>query len=326
MILVTGGGGFLGRHIVRLLTARGDAARVLGRRDYPDLAGQGIDCRRGDVADAAAVHEAAAGCDAIIHAAAIPGVWGDYSLYYAANVVGTQNVVAAARAHGIRRLVYTSTPSVVHGGRGISGGDETLPYPERHLTHYAATKALAERFVLSANSPDLATVAIRPHLMFGPGDTQLIPKLLARAKAGRLRRIGDGKNRISVSYVENVADAHLAALDALSPQSPAAGRAYFVNEPEPVNCWDFINRIVAGAGLPEITRRVPASVAYCAGWLCEKWGNLAGQKTDPLLTRFLVTQLATDHWFTIDAARRDLGWEPRVPLDEGIAIMLRDRL
>lgn len=321
MILVTGGGGFLGRHIVRLLARRGDGVRVLGRRAYPDLAAAGIDCVRGDAADADVVRTAAAGCAAIIHTAAIPGVWGGYSLYHRANVVGTENVIAAAKAHGISRLLYTSTPSVVHGGEGISGGDESLPYPETYLTHYAATKALAEKLVLGANSPALATAAIRPHLMFGEGDTQLIPKLLARARAGQLRIIGDGTNRVSVSYAPNVADAHLAALDKLYPGSLVAGQAYFVNEPEPVNCWDFINRIVTGAGLPAVTRRVPAAVAYAAGWLCEKWGGLVRQKTDPRLTRFLVTQLSTDHWFRTDKARRDFGWEPRVGLDEGITRM-----
>lgn len=324
MILVTGGGGFLGRHIVRLLLARGDAVRVFGRREYPDLAAQGVDCRRGDLADAGAVMDAASGCRAIFHTAAIPGVWGGYEIYHRANFVGTQNVVAAARENGIGRLVYTSTPSVVHGGHGIAGGDETLPYPEHYLTPYAATKALAERYVLAANCPELATAAIRPHLIFGPGDTQLIPKLLARAKAGQLRVIGDGTNLVSVSYVENVADAHLAALDALADGGPAAGQAYFINEPEPVNCWDFVNRIVVGMGLPKITRRVPAGVAYAAGWLCEKWGAFVRQKDDPRVTRFLVTQLATDHWFKVDKARRDLGWEPRVPLEEGVVRMLRD--
>ncbi|MCC8165984.1 MAG: NAD-dependent epimerase/dehydratase family protein, partial [Planctomycetes bacterium] len=145
--------------------------------------------------------------------------------------------------------------------------------------------------------PDLTTAAIRPHLIFGPGDTQLIPKLLARAKAGTLRIIGDGRNRISVSYVLNVADAHLLAYDRLAPDSPVAGQAYFINEPEPVNCWDFINRIVTGAGLPRITKSVPAGVAYAAGWLCEMAGKLTRRRDDPRLTRFLVTQLSTDHWF-----------------------------
>lgn len=324
MILVTGGGGFLGGHIVKRLLARGDRVRVLGRRDYPWLARDGVECVRGDLADAGAVGRAVAGCRAVVHSAAIPGVWGDYAIYYNANYLGTKNIIDAMLASGVDRLVYTSTPSVVHGGHGIENGDETLPYPERYLTPYAATKALAERLVLASNSERLATAAIRPHLIFGPGDTQLIPKLLERARAGKLMRVGDGRNRVSVSYVENVADAHLLALDRVEPGASASGQAYFINEPEPVNCWDFINRIVTGMGLPAITRSVPYSVAYAAGWLCEKIGALTGRKDDPRMTRFLASQLATSHWFRVDKARRELGWTPRVSLDDGIGRMLED--
>ncbi len=324
MILVTGGGGFLGGAIVRKLCERGDRVRVIGRRRYPWLEAAGVDCLQGDIADATSCRKAVAGCAGVIHTAAIPGVWGDYAVYYNANYLGTKNLLDAARAEGLTRFLYTSTPSVVHGGHGISGGDESLPYPDHYLTPYAATKALAEKLVLASNAPDLTTAAIRPHLIFGPGDTQLIPKLLARAKAGTLRIIGDGRNRISVSYVQNVADAHILAYDRLTPKSPVAGQAYFVNEPEPVNCWDFINRIVTGAGLPRIAKSVPAGVAYGAGWLCEAFGKLTRRRDDPRLTRFLVTQLSTDHWFIVDKARRDLGWEPAVGLDAGVEAMLEE--
>lgn len=324
MILVTGGGGFLGGHIVRLLLERRERVRVLGRRDYPWLAKDGVECVRGDLADADAVGRAVAGCRAIVHTAAIPGVWGDYSLYYNANYLGTKNILDAARDTGVDALVYTSTPSVVHGGDGIEGGDETLPYPDHYITPYAATKALAEKLVLASNSDGLATAAIRPHLIFGPDDTQLIPKLLQRARAGKLMRVGDGRNKVSVSYVENVADAHLLALDNLERRGAATGQAYFINELEPVNCWDFINRIVTGMGMPSIMRSVPYGVAYAAGWLCEKIGTLTGRKDDPRMTRFLASQLATSHWFRVGKAVRDLGWSPKVSLDEGVRRMLED--
>lgn len=323
-ILITGGGGFLGRHIVQRLLERGDAVRVMGRRPYPDLVKKGVDCRLGDVADAQAALEAARGCGAIVHAAAIPGLWGRYALYDAANHLGTRNILAAARAHGIARLVHTSTPSVVHGGKDIEGGDESLPYPARHSNPYAATKALAEQLVLRANSPDLATLAIRPHLMFGPGDTQLIPKLLERAATGRLRRVGDGRNLVSVAHVGNVADAHIAALDRLEPGSPAAGQVYFVNEPEPVNCWDFINRILTAAGLPPVSRSVSFRTAYAAGWLLEKTYSLLGREDDPPMTRFLAEQLATSHWFRVDKARRELDWTPKASIEEGIREAVRN--
>ncbi len=321
-IMVTGGGGFLGRHIVARLLERGDKVRVLGRRPYPDLSKQGVDCRQGDIADADAVYRAMEGVTAVIHTAALPGVWGEYHTYYRANYLGSKHIVEAAIAVGADRLVYTSTPSVVHGGHSIEGGDESLPYPDSYLTYYAATKAMAEKLILGMNSDAFATTALRPHLIFGPGDTQLIPKLLDRARAGRLRRVGNGMNKVSVSYVENVADAHIAALDRLGPGTPVAGQAYFINEPEPVNCWDFINRLVTGVGLPKISKSVPFRLAYAAGWLMEKVWKTLGRTDDPLMTRFLATQLATSHWFVVDKAKRDLGWEPKVSLDEGIARLL----
>lgn len=321
-VLVTGGGGFLGSHIVDKLLAAGHEAAVFGRRDYPALRAKGVRCHRGDLADPAAVREAAKGAEAVVHTAAIPGIWGEYDLYYRANVLGTVNMLDAAREAGAARFLYTSTPSVVHGGHSIEGGDESLPYPDHYLTPYAATKAEAEKAVLAANVSGFATAAIRPHLIFGPRDTQLIPKLLQRARAGRLRRVGDGTNLLSVSYVENVADAHVLALEALRPGGKAAGQAYFVNEPEPVNCWDFINSLIRGAGLPEVRRAVPYRLAYAAGWLCEKAYGLLGRKDDPPVTRFLATQLATSHWFRTDKAERDLGWRPRVPLKEGVRRML----
>jgi Nucleoside-diphosphate-sugar epimerases len=321
-ILVTGGGGFLGRHIVDRLLARGDAVTVLGRRDYPDLAARGVTCSQGDIADSAAVKTAAAGVDAVMHVASLAGIWGAYQTYYNTNVVGSENVLYAAKENGIDRIVYTSTPSVVHGGDGIDGGDESLPYPDHYLTPYAETKSIAEQLLLRANGPDLAVTAIRPHLIFGPGDTQLIPKLLDRAKTGKLKQIGDGKNLIGVSYVENVADAHILALDHLQPEKGSAGQAYFINEPEPVNCWRFINSLVRRAGMKEVARRVPFGLAYNAGWLCEKIWALLGRQDDPPVTRFLATQLATSHWFKTDKARQQLGWQSKHSLDEGVEKML----
>ncbi len=319
MILVTGGGGFLGRHMVKKLLAADETVRVIGRKTYPDLQALGVDCQQGDLSDPAACLRAVSGCQAVLHSAAQAGIWGDYQSYYRNNFLATQNLLdAAVSTGGVKTFLYTSTPSVVYGHGDIDGGDESLPYPKTYLTPYAQTKALAEKLVLSANSKNFASAAIRPHLIFGPGDNHLIPKLLARARAGTLRIIGSGQNKISVSYVENVADAHVLALRRLEPGSKLSGQAYFVNEPEPVNCWDFINRILAGAGIPAVTKRVPYRVAYAAGWLCEKYAELVRQRDDPRLTRFLVAQLGTSHWFKVDRARRDLAWEPAVGLEEGV--------
>src|SRR5581483_2463045 len=178
----------------------------------------------------------------------------------------------------VRRLVFTSSPSVVGGGHAIEGGDESLPYPRHYLAHYPRTKAEAERLVLAANGPDLATVALRPHLIWGPGDNHLIPRLLARAKAGRLRQVGDGTNRVDVTYIDNAAAAHVLAADRLGPGSPAPGKAYFITNGEPVALWPFVNRVVALAGLPPVTKRIPAGVAYAAGAVLEAAYRLLGRR------------------------------------------------
>jgi nucleoside-diphosphate-sugar epimerase len=316
--LVTGGGGFLGGAVVRQLRARGDTVRSLSRQHDPALDALGVEQIQGDVADAAAVSRAVAGCDVVFHVAAKAGVWGPAAEYHRANVVGTDNVIAACRKHGVGRLVFTSSPSVVAAGHAIAGGDESLPYPARYLAHYPRTKAEAERRVLSANGPDLATVSLRPHLIWGPGDNHLIPRLLARARAGKLRIVGDGTNQTDVTYVDNAAAAHLLAADRLAPGSPVAGKAYFISQGEPVALWPFINRILGLAGLPPVTKRVPLAAAYAAGAVLEAAYKVLGRTDEPRMTRFLAVQLGTSHWFDITAARRDLGYEPTVSTDEGL--------
>jgi nucleoside-diphosphate-sugar epimerase len=324
--LVTGGGGFLGEAIVRRLVARGDAVRSFARGAYPELAALGVEVIRGDLTDATALTAAAACCDVVFHVAAKAGVWGPYAEYYRANVTGTENVMAACRAQGVRRLVYTSSPSVVFDGRDMEGVDESVPYPVHYHTAYPETKARAEQMVLRANGPEVATVSLRPHLIWGPGDPHLVPRIIARARAGRLRRIGNRPNLVDTVYIDNAAAAHLLAADRLAPGSPVAGKAYFITQGEPLPLWDMINRILAAAGLPPVTKRVPAGVAYAAGWVLESIYGLLRLRTEPPMTRFVARELATAHWFNIAAARRDLGYHPTVSLDEGLkrlAVSLR---
>jgi nucleoside-diphosphate-sugar epimerase len=316
--LVTGGGGFLGGAVVRQLVARGAAVRSFSRQRYPALDSLGVEQHQGDLADAAAVARAVAGCEIVFHVAAKAGIWGPAAEYHAANVTGTRNVLGACRAHGVRRLVFTSSPSVVGAGHAIEGGDESLPYSRRYLAHYPRTKAEAERAVLAASGPDLAAVSLRPHLIWGPGDHHLIPRLLARARAGQLRQIGDGTNRVDVTYIDNAAAAHVLAGDRLAAGAPIAGKAYFVSQGAPVTLWPFINRILALAGLPPVTRRIPARLANAAGAVLEALYRLLGRRDEPRMTRFLALQLSTSHWFDISAARRDLGYEPTVSIEEGL--------
>jgi len=253
--LVTGGGGFLGRYIVERLVARGDRARVLGRRAYPELEALGVETIRGDVADRPTAVEACRGMDVVFHAAALPGIGVRWEPYYRVNTLGTRYILEGCLEHRVGRLVYTSSPSVTFDGTDQLGVDESAPYPTQWLAHYPHSKALAEQQVLKASGVEgLLCCALRPHLIWGPRDRHLIPRLLARARSGRLRRVGDGTNRIDMIYVENAADAHLQAADALKPGSPVAGQAYLLSQGEPVNCWQWIDQILALAGLPPIRK------------------------------------------------------------------------
>jgi nucleoside-diphosphate-sugar epimerase len=316
--LVTGGGGFLGGEIVRLLRQRGDEVRSFTRSAYPWLDELGVEQVLGNLENAADVERAVAGCDVVFHVAAKAGAWGRYADFFGTNVTGTENVIAACKKHGVRRLVYTSTPSVVHSGGDNEGADESLPYPKRFEAYYPESKAVAEKAVLAANGPDLATVALRPHLIFGPGDPHLVPRTIARARAGKLRRIGKRPLKVDVTYIDNAAQAHLNAAERLEPGSPVAGKAYFLSNGEPVDLWGFIDRVLAEAGLPPVTRRVSAWKARLAGRVLERVYWLFRLSAEPPMTRFVASQLSTSHWYDISAARRDLGYVPAVSVDEGL--------
>lgn len=311
LVLITGGGGFLGQAIAARCLARGWRVRATGRTPRPDLAARGVEFVAGDIADPAHARACARGCAAVFHVAAKAGVWGRAADYGRANVGGTRAVVEACRAEGVPDLVHTSTPSVVFNGGPFRGEDESLPYGSGWLCHYARTKAEAERLALAASGPSLRVTALRPHLIWGPGDPHLFPRVLARARAGRLRIVGDGDNRVDVTHVATAADAHLGALDALRA-GRAAGRPYFLSQGEPVRLWDFINRLLRGAGAPEARRRVPLGVAYAAGAALEGAWGLLRLGGEPPMTRFVATELGKDHWFDVSAARRDLGLRPAV--------------
>jgi 2-alkyl-3-oxoalkanoate reductase len=314
--LVTGGGGFLGGAIVRALVARGDTVRSLARGDYPALRALGVETHRGDVADPHAVSRAVANMDVVFHVAAKAGVWGPREEYETANVIGTKQVVAACKLKGVGRLVFTSSPSVVFDGRDMEGVDESVPYATHFEAAYPATKAEAERIALGANGPGLAVTALRPHLIWGPGDTSLVPRILARAR--RLRRIGHVPKLIDSTYIDNAASAHLLAADRLSSRSPLAGRAYFVSQGEPMPVWDLVNRILEAGGLPPVTRTIPVWLAIAASTIVEEAYGALRIESEPPMTRFVVRELTTAHWFDLTAARRDFGYEPHVTIDVGL--------
>ncbi|MBL9164389.1 MAG: NAD-dependent epimerase/dehydratase family protein [Planctomycetaceae bacterium] len=322
-VLVTGGGGFLGRYIVEQLVARGDRVRSFGRGKYPELAALGVEVVRGDVTNRDAVIAACAGVDAVIHVAALPGIAVHWASYEQTNTRGTEHVLAGCRAQGVSRLVYTSSPSVVFAGVDQCGVDESAPYDfawmKANGAHYSHSKALAEQAVLAASDATLRTCALRPHLIWGPRDNHLIPRLINRARAGRLRRVGDGTNRVDTIYVENAAVAHLQAADALlDASSSVAGRAYFLSQNEPANCWEWIDEILELVKLPPVRKTISRRSAERAGALLENIYRLLSLSGEPPMTRFLAAQLATSHWFDLSAARRDFGYAPAFSTAEGM--------
>ncbi len=317
-VLVTGGGGFLGSRITQMLHARGDEVTVLGRRRYPHHEKAGIQTIQADLRDAGAVARACEDMDIVFHVAGLTGIWGKRAAFWDVNVSGTRNVIEGCRVHGVGRLVYTSSPSVVFVEEDMCGVDESHPYPKRYLTHYAETKAAAERSVLAVNAPAPATVALRPHLIWGPGDPHLIPRVIARARTKRLIQIGDGRNLVDITYVDNAAEAHLQAADALAPGAACAGRAYFISQGEPVSLWPWLNEILAMVGVPPVTRVISYRMAHRIGAILEGVYRLVGATREPDMTRFLATQLAKSYYFNISAARRDFGYHPRISTKEGM--------
>lgn len=317
--LVTGGGGFLGRYIVDKLIARGDNVTVLGRSEYPDIRAMGVKTAKADITDGEAVSAACEGADTVFHVAARVGIWGPWREFFDINVIGTRNVIEACRAHGVKKLIFTSSPSVVFDGAPHEGIDETYPYPDRYLAYYPQTKAIAEQDILGANGEGgLLTCSLRPHLVWGPRDTNLIPRLVERAKSGRLRMVGAGGNLIDTVYVENAADAHILAADRLEEGSPVAGSAYFISQGRPEPCWDFINNVLEKLGAPKVTKKVSFGSAYAAGAMMEAIYGLFLIRAEPPMTRFLALQLALPHYFDLTKAKEELGYSPTVSTEEGL--------
>jgi len=315
---VTGGGGFVGSAIVRQLVDKGVEVAVFGRNHYPNLEKFGVRQFQGDILDSDLLIRFMQGYDTVFHVAAKAGIWGPKYEFEQTNVTGTRNVLGACFANGVHSLVYTSTPSVVFNRKDINGADERLPYAQRFLCYYASSKAVAEQMVLAGNSEILKTCAIRPHLVWGPGDPHLIPRLIARGKARKLKQVGNGQNMVDISYVDNVADAHVLAAENLHSAATAAGNAYFISQGEPVSLWGWINDLFQRLNIEPVKKKINAKPAYIIGTLLEGIYMWFGLEKEPPMTRFLAEQLAKSHWFSIDNARNDLGYEPRVSTSEGL--------
>ncbi len=328
--LVTGGGGFLGGAVVRELRARGHDVRSFSRRKYPDLERQGVEQHVGDLADREAVTAAVSGCSRVFHVAAKAGAWGPWEGYFRTNIEGTRNVIDACLAAGVPALIHTSTPSVVFDGRDIEGrAEHELELPRHYEAHYPRSKAVAERAVLEANCATLQTVALRPHLIWGPGDTQLLPRMIERARAGRLRRIGGPEKKIAPTFIDDAARAHVLASEALvaaaDHHQPPCGRAYFVTSGECIAPFEMVDSMLRAANAGTSKPAVPQPVARTAAAACELLWLATGRSDEPPLTRWVVDELTTSHWFDLGAAERDFGYRPEVSIEEGLARLARDQ-
>lgn len=318
-VLVTGGNGFLGRGIVERLLERGDRVAVIGRGRYVDLERLGVECISADLSQPEAVAAACRGRELVFHVAAKAGIWGDPAEYWRTNVDGTRNVLEACKAEGVERLVYTSSPSVTFDGGDAVNADESLPYPKRFENVYSETKAAAERMVLEAacgGGP--AACALRPHLIWGPRDPHIVPRVVAAAKAGRLLQVGDGSNQVDITYVDNAVHAHVLAGDRLAKDSPLNGRAYFISQGEPVALWPWINGLLERLGVQRVRKTISVGAARRIGGVLETVYRLLKLRGEPRMTRFLAAQLGTTHYYDISAARRDFGYQARVSGDEGL--------
>lgn len=378
-VFITGASGFIGGKLAERLLATGREVRVLARRPLPELEKLGARLVRGDLDDTAALARGMDGVETVFHVAGRVGVWGPDEEFFHVNVEGTRHVIAACRAARVPRLVYTSSPSVVFNGGDLAGVDESAPLCTQAPSAYPTSKAAAERLVSAANDATLVTVSLRPHLVWGPGDRNIIPRVLKLARSGRLKIIGAGRNLVDCTHITNVVDAHLLAEHALAhahlPPSvrppchllgdkPAAtggasqsgepenchligdnageprayrsnllgyslsgaadprGRAYFITNGEPVVLWDWINELLRGLGERAVAKHVSLATAYRAAGVLEFFWRVLPLKGEPPTTRFVVKELATDHWFKIDAARRDLGYAPRVTMAAGTAELI----
>ncbi|MDD9304338.1 MAG: NAD-dependent epimerase/dehydratase family protein [Desulfobacter sp.] len=314
--MVTGGGGFLGKAIVRKLLEKEVTVFSFSRHYYQDLADMGVTQIQGDLGNRECVISAFRGMDTVFHTAAKPGLWGDYDLYYQVNVQGTIHVIEACRENKVQQLVYTSSPSVIFDEFDMENVDESVPYPATYLAPYPQTKALAEKEVVQAAAKGLNAIILRPHLIWGPHDNHLVPGIIARAK--QLKIIGRDDDLVDTIYVDNAADAHILAAEKLETRPSLSGNIYFISQNEPISKWKMANAFLSAAGLPPIRGRVSAGTAYAAGWIFEKVFTLFRIQKDPPMTRFAAKELATSHWFNISRAQKDLGYLPKVSTETGL--------
>lgn len=311
-ILVSGGTGFVGTAVTESLLALGHEVHTIGR-STPSFCDKTknryhhtFDLTKDDLPKSLM-----SGTEIFFHIAAKAGVWGSYSQFFSANVTATRKILTACQSYHIPKLIYTSTPSVVFSQKPISNGTEALPYVQNEFSPYAKTKSIAEKEVLKAHMPGkLQTIALRPHLVWGKGDPHLLPRVIQRHRAGKLKIIGDGTNKVDLTHIDNVAHAHICAMQAMQKNENLGGKPYFISQDEPVYLWDWLNQLFQLLELPPLSQSLNFKTAFLIGSGLESLWSILNIKNEPPMTRFVACQLAHDHWFSIKSAERDLVYKP----------------
>jgi nucleoside-diphosphate-sugar epimerase len=319
LVLVTGGTGFLGSKVAeKILALKGDfKLRILSRRALPGCEEKGVEVAIGDLRDFSSLKKATEGVNAVIHTAAKAGIWGDPEEYKEINQEGARKLLIAAEENGARYFIHTSTASVVYQGKDLLGVDESAPYDENFPDPYPVTKVFAEKLILSKNSDYFKTLSLRPHIIWGPGDPHFVPRILERARKGKLRLFKGGPYIFDSIYVDNAADAHVEALLKLIQGAPVDGRAYFIAQNEPLDSRDFINRVLAAANLPKATPTLSPKLGLAGARVIEFFWKLFNIKKEPPVTVFSALNLTTSHYFNLERSKKLLGFVPKVSLDEG---------
>ena len=315
-VLVTGGGGFLGKAIVKKLVAKKLSVFSFSRSFYPELEHMGVAQIQGDLVDKVAVVKALEKMDVVYHVAAKFGIWGPLKDFIPVNVTGTQNVINACLENNVKQLIYTSSPSVIFDEEDMENVDESIPYPKKYMASYPETKAMAEKLVKNAAKSGMKTIILRPHLIWGPEDNHFLPTIIKRAK--RLKRVGQKEYLVDTIYIDNAADAHIMASEKLFENPSLSGNVYFLSQDEPMPIWKIINAFLDAAGLPPMKGQVSEKIVYIAGSIFEFVYKFFNIKGEPLITKLGAKELATSHWFNISRAKKDLGYYPKISTQEGL--------
>jgi len=317
--LVTGGGGFLGRYIAEQLLERGDSVVIFSRREYPELVDMGANSIAGNLQEYEGIRNACENIDVLFHVAALAGMWGPWQDFYKTNVLGTANVIQACIDQKVEKLIYTSSPSVIFSNEPQEYIDESVPYPKKYESFYAKSKAMGEKLVIEANSRNLLTCSLRPHLIFGPRDPHLLVTIAKRALKGTLPQIGEGNNKVDFSYVVDAARAHLLAADSLKQGSKLAGSVYFISQDEPVELWPWLNDIFSKLNIPPVRKKYSLRMARTLGTFLEILHRLLPFLGEPRITRFLASELAMSHYYDITRAKNDFGYHPLYDMETAVS-------